>query len=65
MEAKTEKGTYLKGIRAVANYYKCSTASVQELVNDGKIPSYRIGRNRYFYSNEIDNALRDDTVKEV
>lgn len=55
------KGTYLKGIRRVAEFYKCSTRTIQELVNNGTIPSYRIGRNRYFWSNEIDEALRDKT----
>lgn len=54
-----EKGTYLKGIRRVAEFYKCSTASIQKLVNNGTIPSYRIGHGRYFWSNEIDDALRD------
>lgn len=56
-----EKGTYLKGIRQVAKFYQCSTRSVQSLINNGIIPSYRIGRNRYFWSNEIDEALRDKT----
>lgn len=59
----TTKGVYLKGIKRVAEFYKCSTASIQSLVNNGTIPSYRIGRNRYFWSNEIDNALRDKTYK--
>ncbi len=61
MSETTSKGTLLKGIKKVAEYYKCSTASIQTLVNNGKLPNYRIGRNRYFYSNEIDEALRDCT----
>jgi excisionase family DNA binding protein len=55
----TGKGSMLKGIKRVAAYYKCSVRTVQELVNKGVIPSYKLGRNRYFYSNEIDDALRD------
>lgn len=58
-----EKGTYLKGIRRVAEFYQCSIQSIQNLVNAGAIPSYRIGKNRYFWSNEIDDALRDKTCK--
>lgn len=53
------KGILLKGIRKMAEHYKCSTASIQTLVNNGVIPTYRIGRNRYAYSNEIDLALKD------
>lgn len=56
---KMDKGTLLKGIRKMAEHYKCSTASIQKYVNEGKIPTYRIGRNRYAYSNEIDYALKD------
>lgn len=53
------KGTLLKGIKRAAEYYKCSTRTIQELVNNGTIPSYRLGKSRYFYSNEIDEALKD------
>lgn len=53
--------TLLKGIKRVADYYKCSVASIQKLVNEGIIPSYRIGRNRYFYAEEIDAALKDQS----
>ena len=62
MEAK-EKGILLKGIKRTAEYYKCGVASIQKLVNEGSIPSYRIGRNRYFYSGEIDEALREGASK--
>lgn len=55
----TDKGTLLKGIKRVSEYYKCSVRTIQELVNNGTIPSYKLGRNRYFYSNEIDEALKD------
>lgn len=56
---ETKQKTLLKGIKRAAKYYKCSVASIQKLVNEGIIPSYRIGRNRYFYAEEIDDALRD------
>ena len=59
----TDKGTLLKGIRRVAEYYQCSVQKIQDLINDGTIPSYKLGKNRYFYTNEIDEALRDRTVK--
>lgn len=59
METKTDKGTLLKGVREVAKYYKASTRSIQELINKGAIPTYRIGKGTHFYSNEIDEALRD------
>lgn len=54
-----DKGKLLKGIRAVASYYGASSASIQKLINTGAIPSYRIGKGRYFYSGEIDEALRE------
>lgn len=63
MNNTNNKGVYLKGIRKVAQFYQCSVSSIQSLVNNGTIPSYRIGRNRYFWSNEIDDALRDETYK--
>lgn len=59
METKTDKGILLKGIRAVAAHYKASTRSIQNLINEGIIPTYRIGKNTHFYSGEIDEALRD------
>lgn len=61
MSGITSKGILLKGIKKTAEYYQCSTSSIQKLVNKGCIPSYRVGRNRYFYSNEIDEALKDNT----
>lgn len=57
----TSNKTLLKGIKRVADYYKCSVTSIQKLVNEGVIPSYRIGRNRYFYAEEIDAALKDQS----
>lgn len=57
------KGVLLKGIRKMAEHYHCSSASIQALVNNGIIPTYRIGRNRYAYSNEIDQALKDGGQK--
>lgn len=63
METTTKKGTLLKGLREVAAFYKCSTTSISNLVKNGSIPSYRIGRNRYFYSDEIDSALKEATTK--
>lgn len=59
MIKENEKGILLKGIRKMAEHYHCSSASIQALVNNGIIPTYRIGRNRYAYSNEIDQAFKD------
>ncbi len=55
----SNKGVLLKGIKRAAEFFQCSTRTIQELVNNGTIPSYMLGKNRYFYSNEIDEALRD------
>lgn len=55
----SEKGMLLKGIRKMASHYQCSPSSVQQLINEGAIPTYKIGRNRYAYSGEIDSALKD------
>jgi hypothetical protein len=63
----TPRGILLKGIKRTAAYYQCSVQSIQNLVNDKKIPCYKIGRTRYFYSGEIDEALREKplTVNEI
>lgn len=53
-----DKGILLKGIRKVAEHYNCGVESIQKLVNESAIPCYRIGRSWYFYSGEIDEALK-------
>lgn len=54
-----DKGVRLRGMRAVAKFYGCSTATVQKWVNERTVPFYNIGTHRFFYSAEIDEALRD------
>jgi len=53
-----EKGNKIRGIRELASYLQCSTATAQGLKNRNKIPFYAIGSRLYFYANEIDQALR-------
>lgn len=58
LEFHPVKGYKLKGIKRVSEYYRCSISIIQDLVNKGTIPGYRLNRSWYFWSNEIDEALR-------
>jgi hypothetical protein len=59
----SQKGLLLKGIRGIAEHYQCGTNTIQKLVNSGKIKTYRLGKNRFAYSNEVDEALLDESYK--
>lgn len=58
-----EKEKPVKGIRRLAEFYQCSVQKIQDLINDGTIPSYKLGKNRYFYTSEVDKALRDRSLE--
>lgn len=59
IKTKTETNRVkIMGIRGLANYLKGSTSTAQKLKNDGKVPFYEVGNRVYFYSDEVDNALK-------
>lgn len=52
----------LRGIKSVAEYYKCSTKTVQDWVNNKTVPFLRIGNGYRFYVDEIDRVLRANSI---
>ncbi|MEY8609342.1 DUF3853 family protein [Parabacteroides segnis] len=48
----------IDGIRGLANHIRCSVSKAQDLKNKGKIPFYEVGKRVFFYSDEIDEALK-------
>jgi len=55
-----EPKTRVSGIREIAQYLKCSTATVIRLKGEGKIPVYGIGKRFYAYGSELDKALKSN-----
>lgn len=55
---ETDKGRKVYGIRGIADYIGCSPAKAQNMKNAGILPFYEIGRRVFFYTAEVDNALR-------
>ena len=53
-----EKGKKIKGIRELASYLQCSTATAQALKNRNDIPYYQLKSRLYFYAGEVDAALK-------
>lgn len=48
----------IDGIRGLANHIRCSVSKAQNLKNKGKIPFHEVGKRVFFYSDEIDEALK-------
>jgi hypothetical protein len=48
----------IRGIRSLAAYLGCSPSKAQAIKNSGRIPFYESGGLLYFFSDEIDAALR-------
>jgi len=53
-----DKGQKVYGIRGIAEYIGCSPAKAQNMKNAGKLPFYEVGRRVFFYTAEVDAALR-------
>lgn len=53
-----DKGKKIRGIRELASYLQCSTATAQALKNKNEIPYYQLKSRLFFYSGEIDAALK-------
>lgn len=56
--AFSDKGQKVYGIRGIAEYIGCSPAKVQNMKNAGILPFYEVGRRVFFYTAEVDAALR-------
>ena len=54
----TDKGRKVYGIRGIAHYIGCSPAKAQNMKNAGILPFYEVGRRVFFYTAEVDAALR-------
>jgi len=54
----TECGTKLIGLRELSKHIGCGLNTAQKLKDEGKVPYSQIGNRFYFYSNEVDAALR-------
>ena len=55
---ETKDRTKLFGIRNGAAYVGCAPSTFQKLKNQGKIPFHEVGKRVFFYSDEIDEALK-------
>ena len=53
-----ECGTKLIGLRELSKHIGCGLNTAQKLKDEGKVPYSQIGNRFYFYSNEVDTALR-------
>ena len=53
-----DKGKKIRGIRELASYLQCSTATAQALKNRKDIPYYQLKSRLFFYAGEIDAALK-------
>ena len=56
--AFSDKGQKVYGIRGIAEYIGCSPAKAQNMKNAGILPFYEVGRRVFFYTAEVDAALR-------
>jgi excisionase family DNA binding protein len=54
----TQASSALVEANAVAEQFRVSARTVYRLAKDGKIPSYRVGRQIRFSLSEVDQALR-------
>lgn len=48
----------IDGIRGLANHIRCSVSKAQDLKNKGKIPFHEVGKRVFFYSDEINEAIK-------
>lgn len=55
----TKSRTRIDGVRGIAEYLHCSTATAQAMVNAGKFPVYRIGRKIFVFSDEVEAGIRE------
>lgn len=48
----------VRGVRAICAYFGMSTATLNKLMKEGKIPFRQIGNRFLFYPSEVDAALK-------
>jgi len=58
VEARADDEKPLRGVRALCAHYGMSTATLNKMMKDGKIPFRQIGNRFLFYPSEVDAALR-------
>lgn len=58
--AFSDKGQKVYGIRGIAAYIGCSPAKAQNMKNAGILPFYEVGRRVFFYTAEVDKALKKE-----
>lgn len=60
---ESKKRIKLNGIMGLAKYIDCSVTTAQKMKNEGKFPYYNIGSKVYFYSDEVEIALKNTNLK--
>ena len=63
MPEVSQKRVKLNGIVGLADYINCSVTTAQKMKNEGKFPYYNIGSKVYFYSDEVEIALKNTNLK--
>lgn len=53
----------IDGLRGLAEYLGVALPTAQRLKNRQSFPAYEAGKRVYFYSDEVDNALRVKPIK--
>lgn len=48
----------VNGIRGLAEYMGCSIATAQKIKNSGKLTCYEKGSRFFFFSDEVDEAIK-------
>jgi hypothetical protein len=57
----TKNRRRVDGVRGIADFLHCSSATAQGMVNAGKFPVYRIGRKIFAFSDEIEDGIRENS----
>ena len=58
--AFSDKGQKVYGIRGIAEYIGCSPAKAQNMKTAGILPFSEVGRRGFFYTSEVDKALKKE-----
>lgn len=53
----------IDGLRGLADYLGVALPTAQRLKNRQSFPAYEAGKRVYFYSDEVDNALKVKPIK--
>lgn len=58
VDARADGEKPLRGVRALCAYYGMSTATLNKMIKEDKIPFRQIGNRYLFYPSEVDAALK-------